>query len=235
MRRIAGEIDPLHARMRGQPRRHAAGVGALALHAQRESLDAAHRQVAFERAQHGTEGARQRAQRIGVRAIGDHDAAQHVAVSGQIFGDAVHAEVRAQFERTDQQRRGEGIVHHQGRAGLVRDLRDRGRSPHAQQRIGNGLHHDAARPGLGDRGAQRVQIADVGEADAHCPRLEHVHQQADGGAVQGARRHDGLAAVGQRAENRHCSAAMPEAHASGRTPPSSAHISSSSAAADGLS
>ena len=47
-----------------QPRGHAAGVGALALHAQRERLDAAHGQVAFERSEHRADDARKRAQRL---------------------------------------------------------------------------------------------------------------------------------------------------------------------------
>ena len=47
---IGRKIHALDGAVRRQPRSHPAGVGALALHAQRQRLDAAHGQIAFERA-----------------------------------------------------------------------------------------------------------------------------------------------------------------------------------------
>ena len=105
-------------------------------------------------------------------------------MAGQILGDAVDAEVGAQFQRPAEQRRGEGVVDHQRGAGFAGDFGDAVDLSHAQQRIGNGLHQDAAGLGFGDRGAQRVQIADIDEAHRDAHGFEHVHQQADGGAVE---------------------------------------------------
>src|ERR1035441_5033698 len=72
---------------------------------------------------------------------------------------------------------------------------------HAQQRVRNALHHNAPRVGLFHHGAQAGEIADIGEAYADAQRLEHVHQQADGSAVHHIGRHDGAAAIGQRAQD----------------------------------
>ena len=78
---IAREKCSFHARMRRQPGRDLAGVGALPLHAQRQCLDAAHGQITLERTHHRTDGARKRPQRVEVRLIGDDHAAQHVSVT----------------------------------------------------------------------------------------------------------------------------------------------------------
>ena len=43
--------------------------------------------------------------------IGNDDAAHDVAMAGQEFRDAMHGHVRAVFERADQQRSGECIIH----------------------------------------------------------------------------------------------------------------------------
>jgi hypothetical protein len=48
----------LHARMRREPGRDLAGVGALPLHAQCQCFDPAHGQITFERAHNRTDGAR---------------------------------------------------------------------------------------------------------------------------------------------------------------------------------
>jgi hypothetical protein len=97
--RVGREVDALDGGMRRQPGRDFAGVGALALHAQREGLDAAHRQIGFERAEGEAESAE--SARSGARCVlvGDHDAAEHVAVSGKVFGQAVDRHRRAEFQR----------------------------------------------------------------------------------------------------------------------------------------
>jgi len=105
--------------MGGQPGGHAAGVGALPLHAQRKGLNAAHGQIAFKGTEHGANGAAKSAQRLGVRGVGDDGAAEDVAVAGQVLGDAVDAEMGAQFQRADEERRGEGVVDQKRRPGFV--------------------------------------------------------------------------------------------------------------------
>ena len=71
---IGREVDAGHTRVLGQPGSDPARVGALALHAQREGLDAAHGEVAFEGPEDGSEIAAEGAQGICVGCIADHDA-----------------------------------------------------------------------------------------------------------------------------------------------------------------
>ena len=103
--------------------------------------------------------------------IAHHDAAQNIAVTCQILGCTMHDEVRAQFQGTDHQRRGEGIVDNQRRATLPCDLRDPIQLPHPQQRIGNRFNHNAARLVLRNCGFYRLQVADVDETHLHASGL----------------------------------------------------------------
>ncbi len=131
-------------------------------------------------------------------AIGHHHTAQHVAVPGQIFGQAVDGEVRTELERADDQRGGERVVHHQGGARFPRDGGDGIDLPHAQQGIGNGLDQDASGAGFGDRLAQLVEIPDIGEPHTDARRLHDVQQQSNSGSIGGFRGHHRFPAIHQR-------------------------------------
>ena len=69
----------------------------------------------------------------------------------QILRQAVHHEVRAQLQRPHQQRRGERVVHNQGRSRRLRHCATRSICAHAQQRIRNRLHQQRARLGFRNR------------------------------------------------------------------------------------
>jgi hypothetical protein len=74
--------------------------------------------------------------------------ADDVAVAAQGLGQAVHDDVGAQPQGPLQERRGEGVVHHDGQArrvGLARDLFD---VDHLDRGVRRALEHDqaAARP-----------------------------------------------------------------------------------------
>ena len=202
-------------------RRHPAGVGALPLHAQRESLDAAHRQVAFEGSQHRPDGARQ-------RCAAYRSAASSVTTTppstspcpARYLVSAVHREVRAQFQRAHDQRRRERVVHHQRRApprcaisAIAIDLR---RPAAADSRWSPSGCSRACASATAARSASRSQIS--AKRTSHARGLEHVHQQADGRAVHGVGRHDGLrrsvsAREERRVERRHARSARQARHA----------------------
>ena len=184
---------------------HAAGVGALPLHAQREGLDAAHGQVAFKRPEHRADGAREAAQRLVVLLVGDHHAAQHVAMAGQILGDAVHAEVRAQFQRARTAAAWRRCYPPPAR-----------RRPRARfRRCGRSAPRAAADSRWSPSGCSRAWLrrrprASASRSQTSAKRtaqpdgLQHVHQQPDGGAVERVGRHDGFAPVGQRRQRGPC-------------------------------
>ena len=77
----------------------------------------------------------------------------------------MHAEVRAEFKGAQEQRRGEGAVHHQRRADFIGDFRHPVDRAHAQQRIRDALHQDAAGFEFLRGFAYRVHIADVDKTD----------------------------------------------------------------------
>ena len=176
MRRVAGEMDALDFGVRRQPSRQPAGVGALPLHAQREGLDAAHGQVAFKRAEHRADGAGETAQGREVLFVANHRAAQNVAVPRKVLGERVHAEVRTQLQRPQQQRGGEGRVHYQRGAGGAGDGGDAVHLGHPQQRVRNGFDQNAAGFRLSHGGFQRGQVANVGEAHLDAGGFEHIQQ-----------------------------------------------------------
>ena len=200
VRRVAGEMDPLDLGPPGKPHRDPGGVGALALHAQRKRLDAAHGEVALERAENGSAGAGERAQRLVVFRVRGDRAAEHVAVAGQKLGEAMHHQVGAQLERPHQHGRGEGVIHHEGNAGRARDCSQPVDGPDAEQRVRHGLHQQAARLARGHGPLDRGEIADIDVGHLDPQRLEYLVEQTDGGAVQGPGGEDGFRPVHQRGQ-----------------------------------
>ena len=76
-----------------------------------------------------------------VRAVDEEHAAEHVAVTGEMLGEAVDHQVGAVRKRLKQQRRREGGVDDAGGAGAVRGGGHRGNVDEADQRIGDHLGH----------------------------------------------------------------------------------------------
>ena len=194
--RVSGEVNFLDARMPAQPGGHAARVATLALHAQRQRLDAAHRQVGFERTEVRAERARQRLQYRTVFVACHNYAAQDVPVPGEELGGAVNYEIGAQFHGLHQHRRREGGVDNHECAVAVGDLGELVDLGHPQQRVRHGFHQHAGGLRLGDRGLEGLQVAGVGKTHVDATWLEHVHQQRECLSVEHVRRHDRLAAVG---------------------------------------
>ena len=148
MRGIAGEINPVDCGMRGEPAGDLARVRTVALHADRKRFDAAHRKISFERPQHRAERAGQRLEDIQLLAFGDDHAGKHIAVTGQIFREAVDRVCRAVLKWTyNQQRRGERAVDNQFRVGLSGHDGDVVKGRHASDRIGDRPSASSSAPG----------------------------------------------------------------------------------------
>ena len=147
--------------------------------------------------------------------VGDHDAAQHVAVAGQIFGRAVHHDARAQLERPHQQRRRESVVDNQRRAGGAARSRRSCRSAPTRS-SGFEMVSITIAPGLVsvDRCFDRRQIANVDEvgldADAAPKMFISMLVVAPYNASAASTR---LGRSISAASTARCSAAMPEAQA----------------------
>ena len=95
--------------------------------------------------------------------VAHNNAAQHVAVAGQIFCRAMHHHVRAQFQRAKNHRCGESAVHYQRRARLARERGNPVDCADSQQRVRNAFHEDTAGLLAGDGPLHRVEIACVDE------------------------------------------------------------------------
>ena len=90
-------------------------VAAVALHAQRERLDAAQREEGVERARHAADGVLQEGELLAAaRAFlrDDGRAADDVRMAVQVLGGRVHDDVEAVLERPLDPGRGEGVVAH---------------------------------------------------------------------------------------------------------------------------
>ena len=180
-----GKTHSPDARVPAEPAGDLDGIGALAFHAQGEGLDAAHGEIGFEGAEQRPVGAGEACAWPQVGLIADDDAAQHVAVAGQVLGEAVHDEVRAQLEGANQQRRGEGVVDQKRGAGGLGELGNTADVADAQHGIRDRLHEDAAGAGFGDGALDGGEVVHVHVADGDAEGLEDAQEEVDGGAVDG--------------------------------------------------
>ena len=99
------------------------GVGAVAVHAHRERLDAAQHEVAVERRRHRADRVLQEPEPLGeLGVVGGDEAADDVGVAAEVLGGRVHDDVGAERERLLQVRRGERVVDDDARAARVREL-----------------------------------------------------------------------------------------------------------------
>ena len=116
----------------------------MALHAQRQRLEAAQRQEAVERALDGADRVLQELDalaQLGVVAD-DRHAADHVGMAVEILRGRVHDDVEAEFERALHLGAGEGVVGDGPDAALLRDRRDALEIDQLEQRIGRRLDPD---------------------------------------------------------------------------------------------
>ena len=111
--------------LREQPR-HLQRAGTLRAHAQRERGEAASQQPAIEWRERRTRHALPLAQPLEHRSglAHRHDAGEHVAVTAEVLGGAVHHDVDAEVEWPLAHRRRKGVVADDERPGVVAEGRE---------------------------------------------------------------------------------------------------------------
>lgn len=112
---------------------HLQGVGAVALHAHVQCAQAAGQEPGLKGSHDGTVEGEAAAHLGDGLGIGQHGAADDVAVAVEILGGAVHHDVGAQLERLRHGGGGKGVVHHELAAVGVGDFRDLGQILHRHQ------------------------------------------------------------------------------------------------------
>ena len=135
---------------------------------------------------------------VELAAVHQH-ATHHRAVTAQKLGGRVVHQVSAMLKRLHQPGRGEGAVHQQRQAGVVRDLRHVGNVQHVQPRVAQGLAEQEPRLGP-DGGPPGVQVARVDKGGGDAEARQRVVQQVVRAAVQRTAGHDVRAGTGQRAD-----------------------------------
>ena len=175
------------------------GVGAVALHADLQRLEAPEDQIGgkgiHDRAGHVLQA--KHADFTDKVGLAHHKARDHVAVAVQVLGSRVHHHVGAQRQRILQSGRSEGVVAHHLDGGVIGmgSLRHGGDVGDLQVGVGGGLQINGAGILL-QSGLHGGQIGGIHEADLHAVAAHAVVQQGEGAAVQGAVGHDVLACTG---------------------------------------
>lgn len=192
-------IHLLHFRMRRQEVRDCRRVFRVTFHPQGERLDPAQDEERVHRSQYGADRVLQEVESLGQFLVLDDDrAADHVRVTAEVFRHRVDDDVRAQFERTLEVGRGEGVVHRQQRTVRVRvdDLRHGADVGDAHQRVGRRLEPDQPR-GRGQRVGDRFRVGRVGKRKVEREAAQHFVEETEGPAVHVVPRQDVRARVEQ--------------------------------------
>src|ERR671917_91258 len=199
-RRMVNLCDP---GVGGEAARYLACVVALAVHAQRECLEAAVREPGLKRTEHTPdEFAYSFDGGVVGRATGDRSGDQ-VAVAREVFGRAVDDDVRAEIQGPLQAGGAEGVVHDQGGAGGPGYLGDARHVGDAQKRVGDRLYYQGAGLKLGHLLLYRPEVGGVHKAGLDAARAEDLHEQRRRRAVELLRRQDrGAARKLRRGERR---------------------------------
>jgi hypothetical protein len=175
----------LDRRMRRQEVDDRLGVVAVLVHADREGLGPAHRQVGVERSGHAARAVLQeREGGVELGVVGHQDAADDIGVSADVLGGGVQHDVRAQRERLLEVRRGEGVVDHEGGFCLASDLGDGRDVADVEQGIGRRLDPD--RLGLPRRNGRgnRIQVGQMRRIGRNPPSLMYPRKQPKSAAVR---------------------------------------------------
>ena len=168
-----------------------ARIGAVTVHPDREGLDSPQGEPGVERPGDRTHGVLQKTQPLPqLRLGGDERSADHVAVTAQIFGGAVHDDVSTEGKGLLQVRRSEGVVDHQQRTHVAGDLREARDVRDAEQRIGGRLTPDNAGTARPDRRPNGSQIGHGYGRHLDAPLPQHAHEQAVGASVSVVRDDD---------------------------------------------
>ena len=170
-------------------------VRLVALHPQRQRLDAPQQQPGLERRQHRAGGVLQEAEPGQPFRVAVHqDAAHAVAVAVQVLRRRVHHDVRALFQRPLEVRRREGVVHHDGRADAVRRFRERGEVGDPQHRVRRRLDEEERRAPV-EFAQGRGGVARVHPDEVQSPAAQHLFAEPVGAPVTVAGGHHPLSAV----------------------------------------
>ena len=161
----------------------------------------------------------------------DDRAADGDAVAADPFGDRVHDEVGAEFDRPAEIGRRERVVDQERHAGRVRDLRDAGMS--STSRPGLPIVSPITSRVFSRIAARKPRVARLDERRGDAEARQRLGQQIDRAAVERGRGDDVVAGAEQRRDGE-----MHRRHAARRAdradPPSSAASRSSSTAVVGL-
>ena len=101
-------------------------------------------------------------------AVDKEDAADDVAVPGEVLGEAVDHEVRAVSERLEQEWRGERRVDDERSSRVVGCRRHRGDVGEPDEWVGDHIDHDSADVGAGGCRNQLAMIATAVRREIHC-------------------------------------------------------------------
>ncbi len=109
--------------------------------------------------------------------VGEHDAAEAAALPVDVLGRRIDDGVRAELQRTLEERRGKDVVDDEPRAGLARDLGDRRDVDQLERRVGRAFQEERLRL-RPDRLLPRIDVAAVdqrrGDAEPRQQRADHV-------------------------------------------------------------
>ena len=184
--------------MAGQRVGHARGIGAVAVDAQAQRLQALDQHPGVERAERGAGVADDGLQLLEDELLGAQDrAAQGAALAVDVLGGGVHDDVGAPFERPLQHRRGEGVVEHDLGAGLVRQVAHRLDVDDVEHRVGRRFEQHGLRR-LGQRLLPGLQVAAVDELALDAVLGQEIGHDVVARAEELARRDDAIAGLQQR-------------------------------------
>ena len=218
--RVRGQpriVDRAHLGVGGQELGDLLSVGAVALHAQCQRLEAAMRQVGVARGGHVPEGHLQldglggrvtlTEEGLDVRgqlqAVAQHEGAtDHIGVAAHVLGRRMHDDVRAQLERALQNRRREGVVHDQQAPHLVRESRDGSNVRDQQERVRGRLHPHDLRALASDHALGLGQVGEVHGLGGDALGGLDDAQELVGASVHVGGMHDVVAGARQQADHR---------------------------------
>ncbi len=209
MRFQAGINNARHFRMLAQETRDAVRGFLLVDHARRQRRQAVHENVPrILRREHAAEIFAIQHQRAVKFLRADHRAAHVRAEAADVFGQAVHREIRAQRNRPLAMRRCKGVVHHNfnlllGWPALIEtfdDVAHRRNIDQAQIGIHRRfkIHHARFRR---DRLAQLFGILQINELRLNAPARQPMRDQTVRATIKNLVRHDLVAVFAEHAEH----------------------------------
>ena len=215
MARQAGIVDAPHPRRALQAPRQLGRRLRVALHADRQRLDAAQHQVAVHRARYRADRVLQEGEPLRQLGIaGDERAAHHVGVAVDVLGGGVQRDGRAEREGPLQGRRGEGVVHDERDAPRPDQIGGGTDVHQPEERVGRRLEPDHPRVG-GERPFEVRGIAQVDEARLDSERAQDGFEEAIRAAVHVVAAHHVVAGTERVEEGRRRGTSAGEGEAGG--------------------